>query len=146
MPRSVILVSISLRLIVLFVLCQPYVVVTACSPKQPEPPLVPQASGTIDIVGLAAPVRVLRDRWGGPHVDAATEDVFLSARGWVPAQDRLFQRDLWRRASLGRLSEVLGGNFIDRDAMTRRFQYRGGADVEWDSYGPDAKAIATAFV
>ena len=28
--------------------------------------------------------------------------------------------DLWRRSSQGRLSEVLGANFIERDAMTRR--------------------------
>jgi penicillin amidase len=30
--------------------------------------------------------------------------------------------------------------------MTRRIQYRGALDPEWASYGPDAKAIATAFV
>jgi penicillin amidase len=44
------------------------------------------------------------------------------------------------------LSEVLGPNFIERDAMTRRMQYRGDPDAEWKSYGPDAKTIAEAFV
>jgi penicillin amidase len=54
--------------------------------------------------------------------------------------------DLWRRASQGHLAEVLGSNFIGRDAMTRRMQYRGDLNVEWASYGPDTKAIAGAFV
>src|SRR5205807_690738 len=58
---------------------------------------------------------------------------------------RLFQMDQWRRSVQGRLSEVLGGNFFERDAMTRRFQFRGDMAVEWASYGPDAIAIATAF-
>ena len=43
----------------------------------------------------------------------------------MQAQDRLFQMDLWRRAAQGRLSEVLGLNFVERDAMTRRVQYHG---------------------
>lgn len=64
----------------------------------------------------------------------------------MQAQDRLFQIDLWRRASTGRLAEVLGGNFIGRDAMTRRIQYDGDIDAEWAAYGPDAKPIVTAFV
>jgi acyl-homoserine lactone acylase PvdQ len=46
----------------------------------------------------------------------------------------------------GRLSQVLGPNFIERDAMTRRVQYRGDMDAEWDSYGADTKAIVTSFV
>ena len=54
--------------------------------------------------------------------------------------------DLWRRSVQGRLSEVLGSNFLERDAMTRRMQYRGDMGAEWASYGPDTEAIATAFV
>ena len=63
----------------------------------------------------------------------------------MQAQDRLFQMDLWRRSVQGRLSEVLGANFVERDAMTRRIQFRGDIDGEWASYGADTKAIATAF-
>jgi penicillin amidase len=109
-------------------------------------PLVAQVSGTIEVDGLAAPVRVVRDRWGVPHLYAQSlRDLFV-AQGFVQAQDRLFQMDLWRRSAQGRLSEVLGPNFIERDAMTRRVQYRGDLAREWSSYGPDARAIARAFV
>ena len=64
----------------------------------------------------------------------------------MQAQDRLFQMDLWRRSVQGRLAEVLGPNFVERDASTRRMQYRGDLDAEWASYGADTRAIASAFV
>jgi penicillin amidase len=96
--------------------------------------------------GLAAPVRVVRDTWGVPHLYARSQRDLFFAQGLVQAQDRLFQMDLWRRSAQGRLSEVLGPNFIERDAMTRRMQYRGDLRAEWDSYGADTEEIATAFV
>ena len=115
------------------------------APPLPAPAL-PQVSGTIVVQGLRSPVRVVRDRAGVPHVYADNDADLFFGQGFVQAQDRLFQMDLWRRASQGRLAEILGANFIDRDAMTRRIQYRGGIDAEWASYGPDARAIADAFV
>jgi penicillin amidase len=119
----------------------------ACSRKPARAPgLTPQLSGTIAIAGLSAPVRVVRDRWGVPHIYAESTADLFTAQGFVQAEDRLFQMDLWRRAAQGRLSQVLGPNFIERDAMTRRFQYRGDLETEWASYGPDTKAIALAFV
>ena len=98
------------------------------------------------IAGVAAPVRIVRDTWGVPHIYARNDSDLFFAQGFVQAQDRLFQMDLWRRSAQGRLSEVLGPNFIERDAMTRRVQYRGDPSRDWASYGPDAKAIADAFV
>ena len=107
--------------------------------------MLPQISGTIVLEGLAAPVRVVRDRWGVPHIAAENQDDLFFAQGFVQAQDRLFQMDLWRRSVQGRLSEVLGANFVERDSMTRRVQYRGDVDGEWASYGTDTRAIAEAF-
>ena len=98
------------------------------------------------VAGLSQPVRVVRDRWGIPHISAQSAHDLFFAQGFVQAQDRLFQMDLWRRSVQGRLSEVLGPNFIDRDAMTRRMQYHGDPDIEWASYGPEAKPIAEAFI
>ena len=105
----------------------------------------PQIAGTISIDGLSAAVRVVRDRWGVAHISAHNQDDLFFAQGFVQAQDRLFQMDLWRRSVQGRLSEVLGSNFIERDAMTRRVQFRGDIAAEWASYGSDTKTIAAAF-
>jgi acyl-homoserine lactone acylase PvdQ len=114
--------------------------------EAPAVPIVAQVAGTQAIDGLDAQVRVVRDRWGIPHIYAASQRDLFFAQGFVQAQDRLFQMDLWRRAVQGRLSEVLGPNFIERDAMTRRIQYAGDPDADWALYGDDAKAIAAAFV
>ena len=128
----------------LCVLCLLGVAAPGCS-NRGTPPLVAQTSGTIAVDRLSAPVSVVRDRWGVPHIYAQSRDDLFFAQGFVQAQDRLFQMDLWRRSAQGRLSEVLGANFIERDAMTRRVQYRGDLDAEWRSYGDDARAIADAF-
>lgn len=107
---------------------------------------LPPVEGRIAIAGVSAPVRVVRDRWGVPHIFAPSRDDVFLAQGFVQAQDRLFQMDLWRRSSQGRLAEVLGANFIERDAMTRRLQYHADPDAEWASYGPETRAIAESFV
>jgi penicillin amidase len=123
----------------------------ACSRPTPSPPPpvtapLPQVSGALGLDGLFAPVRIVRDRWGIPHIYAQNERDLFFAQGFVQAQDRLFQMDLWRRSAQGRLSEVLGLNFVERDAATRRVQYRGEMAAEWASYGPGVKPIAEAFV
>jgi penicillin amidase len=123
--------------------------VAACGPspeRRPLAPTLPPVSGTLIVPGVSAPVRIVRDRWGVPHIKAENQDDLFFAQGFVQAQDRLFQMDLWRRSVQGRLSEVLGANFVERDAMTRRIQYRGDLEAEWASYGADTKAIVTAFV
>lgn len=118
----------------------------ACRKADAPPPHPPQTSGRLTVPGLLAPVRVVRDAAGVPHITAANQDDLFFAQGFVQAQDRLFQMDLWKRAAQGRLSEVLGANFIQRDSMTRRIQFRGDYAKEWASYGPDTERIATAFI
>jgi penicillin G amidase len=139
-------VSVSRWLVPLCLLSLLSVLSDACGKAASPPPIVAQVSGTLALDGLSGPVRVFRDRWGVPHIYAESRDDLFFAQGFVQAQDRLFQMDLWRRSVQGRLSQVLGANFIERDAMTRRVQFRGDLDAEWASYGPDAKAIVTAFV
>jgi penicillin amidase len=123
-----------------------------CGCGRPEPPArrapapLPQVDGSLTVTGLLQPVRVVRDRWGIPHITAQnTHDLFF-AQGFVQAQDRLFQMDLWRRSVQGRLAQVLGPNFIDRDVMTARVQYHGDKNVEWASYAAGTPQIADAFV
>jgi penicillin amidase len=102
--------------------------------------------GRVRLTGLDSSVEVRRDRWGVPHIYARTaHDVFF-AQGYVAAQDRLFQMEIWRRVGEGRLAEVLGPSYVTRDRLARLFKYRGDTAAEWSSYGPDARALVTAFV
>ncbi|RZS32685.1 penicillin amidase [Herbihabitans rhizosphaerae] len=97
------------------------------------------------VSGLSAPVGMVVDRWGVPHIYATnTQDLYL-AQGFNAARDRLFQIDLWRRRGLGELSSVLGEKYVAQDRATRMFLYRGDMRAEWESYGPEAQKAATAF-
>ena len=90
-------------------------------------------------------MRIVRDRWGVPHIYARNDHDLFFAQGFVQAQDRLFQMDLWRRSSQGRLSEVLGLNFVERDAATRRV-HAGRHGRRVGELWPPVKVIAEAFV
>ncbi len=105
-----------------------------------------QTDGTIALRNLEQPVEVIRDRWGVPHIYARTVHDLFFAQGFVAAQDRLWQLDLWRRNAEGKLAEVLGPSGVKRDTFARLLRYRGDMDAEWRSYGRDAKAIIEAFV
>jgi penicillin amidase len=96
--------------------------------------------------GLERPVEVLRDRWGVPHVYAQTARDLFRAQGYVAAQDRLWQMEMWRRTGEGRLAEILGPSALPRDRFARLLKYRGDPEAEWTSYAPDAKEIIAAFV
>jgi penicillin amidase len=75
-----------------------------------------QLEGEIKVPGLKEPVEVLRDRWGIPHIYAKNADDLFFAQGFVAAQDRLFQIDLWRRTGVGETAEVVGKSGLEADA------------------------------
>jgi penicillin amidase len=102
--------------------------------------------GEIVVAGVDSAVEVRRDRWGIPHIYARTTHDLFFAQGYVVAQDRLWQMEIWRRAGEGRLAEVLGPAMVERDRLARLLLYRGDATLEWASYAPDAREIVGAFV
>src|SRR5438128_5256200 len=102
-----------------------------------------QLEGEVSLAGLKEPVAVLRDRWGIAHIYAQNADDLFFAQGWVAAQDRLFQIDLWRRVGVGESAEILGPSAIEADRFARLIRYRGDMEAEWQSYSPDTKQIAT---
>jgi penicillin amidase len=105
-----------------------------------------QIDGEIKVAGLRAPVQVVRDTWGVPHITAQSIDDLFFAQGYVMAQDRLWQMEMWRRAAEGRMAEIAGPAAVPRDRTARRLKYRGPFDdTEWTSYHPDGKRIFTAF-
>jgi penicillin amidase len=80
---------------------------------------LPRTSGTLRLPGLSAPVEVIRDRWGIPHIYAAgTADLFM-AQGYVHAQDRLWQMELHRRLGQGQLAEIFGPRALPADRFLR---------------------------
>ena len=132
--------------------------VTGCSSPAAPPPSAPaslddaargalaQIDGTLKAPGLKAPVEIIRDAAGIPHIYAQNDDDLFFAQGYVMAQDRLWQLEMWRRWREGRLAEVFGPSAADFDARTRLMMYRGPYDgTEWTSYHPDAERLFTAW-
>lgn len=102
-------------------------------------------STTFSVVGLERGGEILVDRWGIPHLYAASQPDVFFLQGFNAARDRLWQIDLWRRRGLGRLSAALGSKYFEQDRAARLFLYRGDLQEEWDAYGDDTERIATAF-
>src|SRR5581483_1958066 len=104
-----------------------------------------QLSGEMRMQHLHRAVRVLRDKWGVAHIYAEDSHDLFMAQGFVAAQDRLFQMELWKRAGQGRLAEVLGPTALLRDVNARLLRYRGDMKAEYESYSPDTHEILEAF-
>jgi penicillin amidase len=101
--------------------------------------------GSIALPGLTAPVEVIRDRWGVPHIYAAnTRDLFF-AQGFVQAQDRLWQMEMYRRTYEGSLAEIMGPEYVRHDHLARLLKYRAWDDREFNSYHPEGRVIFQAF-
>jgi penicillin amidase len=104
-----------------------------------------QIRGTLKVAGLQHPVELIRDRWGVAHIYARNQHDLFFAQGFVAAQDRLFQMELWKRSGQGRLAEVLGPSALFRDINARLLRYRGNIEAEYKAYSPDTKEILEAF-
>ncbi|HWG20158.1 MAG TPA: penicillin acylase family protein [Terracidiphilus sp.] len=89
---------------------------------------LPQLDGDLRVAGLSAPVTVRRDGHGVPHIDAATQDDLFFAQGYVVAQDRLWQMDMYRRNANGELAEVLGSSRVPHDRAQRVLGFRKAAE------------------
>lgn len=80
---------------------------------------LPSYQGEMQLSGLIDEVTVYRDERGIPHIYAANEHDLYFATGYIMAQERLWQMDLIRRVTTGRLSEIFGKDYIKTDLFLR---------------------------
>jgi penicillin amidase len=90
-----------------------------------------RTTGTIGGLGLRAPVTVIRDARGVPHIRAASVHDAAFAQGYVTGADRLFQIDITRRFVLGTLSEMLGSVTMQADQDARIIDLKSIVDNEY---------------
>lgn len=67
----------------------------------------------------AGQVTIRRDDYGMPHVYAGTVYGIFYGYGYAVAQDRLFQMEMARRSTQGRVAEVLGEKMVAFDKSIR---------------------------
>jgi len=106
---------------------------------------VPSPSGNLAIAGLSAPVEVIRDREGVPHIFAKTTDDLYTALGFVHAQDRLWQMELQRRTGQGRLSEIFGERTFTTDVFLRTLDLYGHAERSLAALPAEARSALDAY-
>ncbi len=106
---------------------------------------LPQTSGAIQLQGLSAPVEIIRDKWGIPHVYAGSDHDLFFAQGFVHAQDRLWQMELLRRTASGTLSEMLGKVALDTDRALRTFGFRRLAAKDLENSTKELIDIGNAY-
>ncbi|HEX6324508.1 MAG TPA: penicillin acylase family protein [Vicinamibacterales bacterium] len=107
---------------------------------------LPEVNGEIVLDGVSAPIEILRDRYGIPHIRAAGRDDAIFALGFVHAQDRLWQMEVQRRAAAGRLSEALGPGALATDRFMRTAGFARAARDARASLDADALAWIDAYV
>ncbi len=104
-----------------------------------------QTSGSLRVAGLSAPVQIVRDGRGIPHIRAQSDDDLFFAQGFAEGSDRLFQMDFIRRFVYGRLAEVVGSPALHADQNARIVDIRGIVARQWLALGPRDRAMLQSF-
>ena len=90
---------------------------------------LPQIDGSLTLSGLKAPVEIVRDRHGVPHIYAGSVEDAYFALGFAHAQDRLWQMEMSRRIAAGRVAELLGAGALETDRFLRTLGVRRSAEA-----------------
>jgi penicillin G amidase len=95
--------------------------------------------GQLQLSGLRAPVEIRFDDHSVPSVYARDVDDAWYAAGLLHARERRWQMELYRRVTLGRLSEILGSSTIPIDQRFLTLGLRDAAKAEWERATPAVK-------
>jgi penicillin G amidase len=109
----------------------------------------PRAKGaacTVRLSGARAPIEVVEDELGVPHVRAASKHDAFFGQGYLVARDRLFQIDMDYRGDMGRMAEAFGPRFVAADRAARLFLYRGDIDAELAELPAEVLDCARGYV
>ncbi|MBT3242173.1 MAG: penicillin acylase family protein [Bacteroidetes bacterium] len=106
---------------------------------------IPDYNESIKLERLTEEVQVYRDSFAIPHVYAQNEHDLYLAVGYLMAQDRLWQMDLLRRVTQGRLSEVLSNDLVEVDQLMRSLQMTKKSSAIFDSANKPLRECVLAF-
>jgi len=105
----------------------------------------PIENGAIALPGIKAETIVQRDNWGIPHIWATNSHDLLMAQGYIHAQDRFWQMDVWRHIGSGRLAEMFGSSQVKTDRYLRTMGWARVAQQEIEQMDAEMKANLQAY-
>ncbi len=100
----------------------------------------------LSIEGLDAPVKIVYNDFGVPHIYAETAHDLFMAQGYVEASDRFWQMEWWRHQSAGRLSEIVGESAFEQDQFYRLLNFEAMANRAIEYTDPLHLAWLDAYV
>ena len=107
---------------------------------------LPDYEGQHRVPGINGRIEIYRDRSAVPHIFAAHQDDLAFGMGYVMAQDRLWQMDLFRRVAAGRLSEIFGERTLEADRFAKVLGFERDAVRSLSSLLPEERTYLESFV
>ena len=92
---------------------------------------LPITKGELSVRGPSAAIAIRRDKYGVPHIDAASDADALYALGFCQGQDRSGQLEFLLRIARGQLSEWVGPVALPVDRICRRIGFRRAAEQQF---------------
>lgn len=106
---------------------------------------VPDYNMNFELNHLQNKVEVYRDSFAIPHIYAQNELDLYRVVGYLTAQDRLWQMDILRRATQGRLSEIFGKKLINTDILMRALRIPDKSQKVYAASDSTIKMILAAY-
>ncbi|MGZ8621831.1 MAG: penicillin acylase family protein [Solirubrobacterales bacterium] len=106
---------------------------------------LPKTDGQLRVRGLEGTVDISRDRWGMIRIRAGSPHDLWFGQGYAHAQDRLWQCDLQRRVSAGRVSEFAGEAGLPVDRLMRTLGLARAGRREERELEPGLRSLLNAY-
>jgi penicillin amidase len=106
---------------------------------------LPRTHGRCTVAGLHAPLRIHRDRWGIPHIEAQSDVDACFGMGFCHGQDRTFQLEILLRVVRGTLAELVGPGAVAVDRLSRRIGFRHSSMQQWPLAPADVRDKIEAY-
>jgi penicillin amidase len=106
---------------------------------------LPHTQGQLTVPGIREPLRIHRDRWGIPYIEATNDADAWFGLGFCHGQDRAFQLEILFRVVRGRLAELVGIEALPVDRLSRRIGFHHAAQKQWPILDADIREWIDAY-
>jgi penicillin amidase len=106
---------------------------------------LPLTQGELRVAGPHGPVRIHRDGYGIPLIEAGDAHDGAFALGFCQGQDRSFQLEVLLRVARGLTAEMVGPAALPIDRLSRRVGFAHAAARQWPVLDADIRSRLEAF-